>query len=117
MTNRTVTLPTSDHGPVTMPEPAWCAGHADHRPDSLRADLLHLGPDVRLTFRGRLLIDAGLVQSPYGIAPAPGISVHEVGPLNPREVYELAAALDSYADRLRDLADQLAAILAGGGGQ
>jgi hypothetical protein len=34
---------------------------------------------------------------------------------DPTDLYCLAVALDSYADRLRDLADELAAILAGGG--
>src|ERR1051325_5259239 len=28
----TVTLPTEDHGDVTLEEPSWCAGHADHGP-------------------------------------------------------------------------------------
>lgn len=26
MTDRTVTVLTTDYGPVTIPEPAWCAG-------------------------------------------------------------------------------------------
>ncbi|MEU5115118.1 hypothetical protein AB0G64_26875 [Streptomyces longwoodensis] len=34
---------------------------------------------------------------------------------DPAGLYALAASLDAHADQLRDLADQLAAILAGGG--
>ncbi|WP_408996320.1 hypothetical protein [Streptomyces ipomoeae] len=34
--------------------------------------------------------------------------------MNPVQLYSLAAALDSYADQLRGLADQLTAILTGG---
>ncbi|KUN95398.1 DUF6907 domain-containing protein [Streptomyces caeruleatus] len=119
---RSITLPTLDHGDVVLAEPSWCAGHADHRPDTARVEILHCGPDVELTFRGRTVMDASLVQSPFTTnnvpeldTPTPGISVGPIGrTLDPASVYELAAALDGYADRLRDLADQLARILAGG---
>ena len=78
-------------------------------------------PDI---FRGHRLMDAGLVQSPFvtndipelGNA-TPGVSVAPIGrTYDPVGLYDLAAALDGYADRLRDLADQLARILAGGEG-
>ncbi|MDX2946799.1 hypothetical protein PV383_38370 [Streptomyces caniscabiei] len=119
---RTITLPTLDHGDVTLTCPAWCAGHADHRPDTHRADILHKGPDVALTFHGGEVIAAGLAQSPFASPSTPdlggrtpGASVYPPGrTLDPVGLYGLAAALDSYADQLRDLADQLAAILAGG---
>ncbi|MGW0596130.1 DUF6907 domain-containing protein [Streptomyces sp. NPDC002776] len=120
---RTVTLPTIDHGPVTLPEPSWCIGHADDRPEH-RADILHRGPDVTLTFRGHHITDASLVLSPFSSidvpelgSSTPGVSVSLIArTLDPRGLYELAAALDGYADRLRDLADELAVILAGGEG-
>ncbi|MGY1499164.1 DUF6907 domain-containing protein [Streptomyces sp. QTS52] len=119
---RTVTLPTEDHGDVTLDEPAWCVGHPNHRPDDLRADILHSGPDVTLTFRGQHIADASLVQSPFSTAEipelcssTPGVSVHPLGrTLDPVQLYDLAATLDTYADRLRDLADQLHTILGGG---
>jgi hypothetical protein len=119
---RTITLPTEDHGDVTLPCPAWCIGHADHRPDSYRADILHKGPDITLTFRAAEVITAGLTQSPYATPGTPelggqtvGVSVYPPGrTLAPVGLYELAAFLDSYADRLRDLADQLDTILTGG---
>lgn len=120
---RTVTLPTIDHGDVTTPEPAWCIGHPNHRPDSYRADILHKGPDLTLTFRGTEVMVAGLAQSPYATYPdselggrTVGVSVYPPGrTITPVALYDLAAALDTYADRLRDLADQLHTLLAGGG--
>ncbi|WP_406489004.1 DUF6907 domain-containing protein [Streptomyces phaeochromogenes] len=123
MTERTVTLPTRDHGDVTLPCPSWCAGHADHRPYNYRADILHQGPDVTLTFRGHHIADASLVQSPFTetdvpelSSRTPGVSVSIIGrTLDPAGLYSLAASLDGYADQLRDTADQLSTILAGGG--
>lgn len=113
MTNRTVTLPTADHGDITLPEPAWCVGH-ESVPGDLRAEIFHQGPDVVLRFRGQFVSDAGLVQSPYAADPTPSISVSMLGrTLDPRGVYELAAELDRHADALRDLADQLSALLGG----
>lgn len=119
---RTVTLPTADHGDVTLPEPAWCAGHPNHRPDDLRADIHHAGPDVTLTWHGHHITDACIVQSPFTeidipelSSRTPGVSVSIMArTLTPVDLYDLAATLDSYADRLRDLADQLSAILGGG---
>jgi len=118
---RTVTLPTIDHGDVTLPEPSWCIGHADDRPDH-RADILHRGPDVTLTFRGHHITDACLVQSPFSTvdipelgSSTPGVSISVIArTLDPAGLYDLAAALDGYADRLRGLADELTEILAGG---
>lgn len=120
MTNRTVTLPTIDHGEVTLVCPPWCAGHADHRPDTHRADIIHNGPDISLAFHGVDLFTACLVQSPYATSsdpalggPTPGVSVSPPNrTLTPVDLYSLAAALDGYADRLRGLADRLDAILA-----
>lgn len=118
---RTIVLPTIDHGDVTIPEPAWCVGHTDHRP-GYRCDILHRGPDVALTFRGHWIGDATLVQSPFAQTsnpelggPTPGVSVSLIDrTLNPVGVYELATAIEEYAGRLRSLAYELAVILAGG---
>jgi hypothetical protein len=118
---RTVTLPTTDHGDVTVPEPAWCAGHTDHRPGP-RAEILHRGREISLAFRGAHITDAALVQAPFLPAgtpelggPTPGVSVDVVGlVLDPVGAYELAAALDLHAAALRALAYDLAVILAGG---
>ncbi|MDX2552772.1 DUF6907 domain-containing protein [Streptomyces stelliscabiei] len=122
---RTITLPTADHGPVTLDEPTWCMGHSHHDPNTERVDLIHSGPDIQLNFRYVTLLSACLVQSPYAGASqpslggrTPGVSVHPLGlTLDATQVYDLAARLDTFADRLRDLADQLAGIRAGGGGR
>lgn len=116
---RTITLPTADHGDVTLVCPAWCMGHTDHQPDTYRADILHSGPDTVLAFHGAELFTACLVQSPYATSsdpelggPTPGVSVSPPWrTLTPASLYSLAAALDGYADQLRDLADQLTVIL------
>jgi hypothetical protein len=118
----TITLATSDHGPVTLEEPTWCVGHADHRPDTARVDIAHCGPPVDCTFLGIEVFTAELVASPYSASTrpelggsTPGVSVWPLGrTLDPVQLYSLAAALDRYADELRGLADQLAAVLDGG---
>ncbi|MFE5139245.1 DUF6907 domain-containing protein [Streptomyces fagopyri] len=111
----TVTLPTSDRGDVTIPEPDWCNGV--HEGIHYFSDLGHDGPDVSLDFRGHRVMDACLTQSPFArrATRVPQISITVAGPaLDAAGVYEFAAALDRYADQLRDLAAQLDAIRGGG---
>ncbi|MFJ2741855.1 DUF6907 domain-containing protein [Streptomyces sp. NPDC087440] len=40
----TVTVHTVDHGPVTIPEPAWCLGV--HEAEAYRVDIEHQGVEV-----------------------------------------------------------------------
>ncbi|MFH9938523.1 DUF6907 domain-containing protein [Streptomyces murinus] len=116
---RMVTLATSDHRAVTLPEPSWCLGHALHDPETQYADIIHSSSDITLTFRHTALMTACLVQSPNATpgtaglgGPTPGVSVYPLGEtLGPAQLYELAARLDTYADDLRELADQLTRIL------
>ncbi|MGW3416482.1 DUF6907 domain-containing protein [Streptomyces phaeochromogenes] len=118
---RTVTVHTTDHGPITLVCPPWCIGQ--HEDGGYRADIIHIGPEITLAFHGIQLMDAGIVQSPHATlptpglgGPTPGVSVHPLGrTLDPVGLYSLAAALDGYSDELRGLAGQLDAILAGGG--
>lgn len=115
---RTVTLPTEDAGDVTLPEPAWCAGHPNPRPE-YRTDLTHYGPEYRLTFNGEPLYVLMLAQSPLSERASREICAYVeesgyTGSLDPAGLYDLAAALDSAADQMRAFADQLAAVLAGG---
>ncbi|MFC8866369.1 DUF6907 domain-containing protein [Streptomyces sp. NPDC057148] len=112
----TITLPTADHGDVTLPEPSWCAGHAHHDPLTERVDLTHSGPDAVLTFRGQPLSVASLAQHPLAeeASREPYASDLLYGrPLDARGLYAYAAAVEAYAGRLRALADQLLVILAG----
>lgn len=118
---RLITLPTADFGPVTVDEPSWCAGHQLHDPLTERADLMHSGPAVDLVHLGAALFSAELVQSPFAESSSPllggrtpGVSVWPLArTLDPAGLYALAANLDTYADRLRTLADQLGVILGG----
>ncbi|MEU6244803.1 hypothetical protein [Streptomyces sp. NPDC047024] len=115
---RTITVPTEDYGDVTLPEPDWCIGHADEQEHvGYRVDISHGGPDVELVFWGEALTYACLTQSPFA-EQAPrtiGVSVGLLKrTLTAVELYELAAAVDGYADRLRDLADKLDQLTDGG---
>jgi hypothetical protein len=118
MTDRIVTLQTADHGPVTLEEPAWCAGHQDHHPGTYRADLTHYGPEHRLTFNGVELFRLMLAQTPYADRASRDTCAYveqsgSTGSLTPAGVYDLAAALDHAADRMREFADRLAVLLDG----
>ncbi|MEU9656716.1 DUF6907 domain-containing protein [Streptomyces chartreusis] len=116
---RSITLPTIDHGDVTIPEPSWCAGHAHHDPQAVRDDLVHVGPMQLLIVDEWRLGIAFLFYAPYSGQQQPRAAVHlDYGSghagLIPADLYALAAAMDGGADKVRALADQLAAILAGG---
>jgi hypothetical protein len=115
-TPRTITIRTDDHGPVTVTCPTWCT--AQHEQGGYRADILHAGPDVALVFCGHDIGDASLAESPYAELPGGGlgVSVSLLGQtLNPVQLYDFAATLDTYADRLRDLADQLHTLISSEG--
>ncbi|MBP5915757.1 hypothetical protein F3K34_27225 [Streptomyces sp. LBUM 1486] len=119
---RLIALPTEDHGPITLPEPAWCRGHADHHPDTYRADLTHFGPEHRLTFNGEVLFRLMLTQTPCADRASREVCAYVeesgyTGSLDPAGLYDLAAALDGAADNMREFADRLAALLDGGEGR
>lgn len=45
MADRTVTVVTTDYGPITIPEPAWCT--SVYHPDGIaRAEISHSGPTI-----------------------------------------------------------------------
>lgn len=114
MNERTVNLPTIDIGPVTVPEPAWCAGHEPV--PQYRVDIHHMGPERPLTFQGEPLGSAYLVQAPYGAQtfrePLGHVSLMlEGASLDPAGLDELAAALVDHAATIRRLARELAVVL------
>ncbi|MCX4858969.1 DUF6907 domain-containing protein [Streptomyces canus] len=116
---RTIVLPTADHGDVTLTEPSWCRGHADHRPDTYRTDLTHYGAEHRLTFNGEELFRLILAQSPLSERASREVEAYVeesgyTGSLTPAGLYDLAAALDAAADNMRAFADQLTTLLDGG---
>ncbi|MFK0225881.1 DUF6907 domain-containing protein [Streptomyces sp. NPDC090303] len=117
--NRTITLATLDHGTVTVPEPGWCTGHADHRPCHL-VDLTHTGSEHRFAFDGDDLLVAMFSQHPHATQQRTGVLVEQTGwarTLDYAGLRQLAAALTVHAMHLRTLADQLAAIQAEEGGK
>ncbi|GAA1528415.1 hypothetical protein GCM10009730_42060 [Streptomyces albidochromogenes] len=64
MSARTVTVATSDHGDVTMPEPSWCDGL--HKTGGARSDLTHNGLPLEVAFNdGTVLAYGQLCQWPY----------------------------------------------------
>ncbi|MFE9736531.1 DUF6907 domain-containing protein [Streptomyces sp. NPDC006477] len=117
MTVRMISLPTIDHETVSLVEPSWCAGHANHVPE-YRVDLCHTGPEHDLTFDGAAFLTTALTQDPYAIDPErrrTGLYVEQAdfsATLDPAEVRQLAATLTVHAMHLRTLADQLTAIRA-----
>ena len=117
-TNRHVTLTTIDHGDITLPEPTWCTGHADHQPCQ-RVDLVHLGTEHHFSFDGDDLMVAMQAQYPYAVdaaRQAVGVFVEQAdyaSTLDYKGLRQLAAALTVHAMHLRTLAEQLAAICAG----
>lgn len=114
---RTVTVPTLDHGPVTLPEPAWCTGH-DDRPVEALVDVHHSGHEHVVHYGGGIELRAELVAYPYGSRPVP-VSLHvEVDTsdvtLDPPGLEAFATILDEQAAELRRLALRLAVLRAGG---
>ncbi len=114
--SRTATVPTIDHGPVTLPEPAWCIGH--HAQPEALADVHHTGPEHVVSYGGGITLRAELVAFPYGITPV-AVSVHlelhvpDVT-LDPPGLEGLASVLVEQAAELRRLALRLAVLRAGG---
>ncbi|MEU8711683.1 hypothetical protein [Streptomyces sp. NPDC048663] len=121
MHDRTVSLPTRDHGTVVLPEPSWCAGHADHHPTAFRADITHAGPEHHLTHHGEPVFTLVLTQHPYATMTAArsiglyvGVETFEGRTFTPAGVDALADSLAVHIDQLRAHARALAALLAGG---
>lgn len=115
---RPVTVPTIDHGPLSLTCPAWCAGH-DTRVPQYQADLSHNGAEHAFRFDGDQLFMAMLTQYPYGSGSRePGLYIEQTGfgrALDPAQLRQLAATLTVHAVHLRTLASQLDELLAGGG--
>ncbi|MDQ0795594.1 hypothetical protein [Streptomyces sp. B1I3] len=111
---RTVTVPTLDHGDITIPEPAWCTGHDGARPQ-YRSDTGHTGTAFPLVYEGAELGTAMLVQDPFAVHADRSIKIYvELGgngvSLDPVELETLANSLVGYSTTLRELALQLAVL-------
>lgn len=115
---RTVTVPTIDHGPITITCPPWCTGHAG-QPAQYRADLNHSGPEHAFNFHNDRVFTALLSQYPFGSGSREtGLHIEEAGfaaTLDPAGLRQLAATLTVHAAHLRTLAAELAVLLDRGG--
>ncbi|GAA3727494.1 DUF6907 domain-containing protein [Streptomyces tremellae] len=113
---RTVTVHTLDHGPVTLTCPTWCTG--EHEQGGYRADIEHIGPARLCTWRGYDIAIAELAQAPYGTLSHIRASV-DIGDmskaLEPDELRQLGAELIRYASELHALAAQLTDLRTRGG--
>ncbi|MGW3134374.1 DUF6907 domain-containing protein [Streptomyces sp. NPDC001139] len=117
---RTLTVPTLDHGAVTVTCPAWCAG--EHEPDGYRVDIVHVGAEQTLTLPVRgghaELLLVALEQRPFTEGwpgTEPFVSVGFGGDHHPAGVLALecmAIELERHAEALRDFARRLAVVLA-----
>ncbi|MGW3330270.1 DUF6907 domain-containing protein [Streptomyces rubiginosohelvolus] len=117
-TQRTVTVQTTDQGPVTVPEPSWCVGHAEQPVDAL-VDLGHRSTEHPL---GRPTDPVGIAlvsQYPHGNGPRDiGLFVEQTAlaiTLDPDAVRELADDYETAAAQLRRLADWVRILQAGEG--
>ncbi|MGW1799168.1 DUF6907 domain-containing protein [Streptomyces sp. NPDC001984] len=120
--NRTVTIPTIDHGDVVVTCPPWCT--AVHEPGGYRVDIMHSSDDRILTLPTRRahteLLTLALELRPFTErwpGTRPFVNVGFNGDHYPTRVAGLecmAIELERHAEQLRTYATRLALILAGG---
>ncbi|MFJ8309790.1 MULTISPECIES: DUF6907 domain-containing protein [unclassified Streptomyces] len=120
----TVTVPTSDHGPVTLTCPVWCAGH--EAAPKYRADLGHESVEhlleVQVEGEPVTLMTAVFERRPFATRP-PGTGIvlnleidGQFYPLDQAGVDEVAAAMETVTVDLRVLSRRLARYTAENGG-
>lgn len=110
-----MTVQTSDHGPVTVAEPAWCTG--EHVPGGFRVDIGHHSADAVMEFRGHTLLGVLLASYPFAERmPRGPLAVVELDDFqsftDPADLEALADALTAHAATIRAVASQLAELLA-----
>ncbi|GAA2972179.1 DUF6907 domain-containing protein [Streptomyces enissocaesilis] len=118
---RTVTVQTSDHGPVNIPCPHWCTG-AYHQEGGARVDITHTGPENELTVPTSSgptrLMATVLEQRPFTEgATGRGVFIDveidgEYHPTGPHGLDAMADALVENASILRAEARRLTTLLA-----
>lgn len=121
MTERTTSLALLYGATMTLPCPAWCAGHPyAQRPDH-PVDVMHESTDTELlvpSSRGEHgILGFGLAQAPYSPQdplPYGTVDLGGEGPvrLTPDEIRNLATALGEFTDLLRGFAGDLERVRA-----
>lgn len=120
MTGRTITVHTTDHGPVTVTCPGWCG--VVHEDGEAREDIVHESPDreFRVPVAGHpvLLLALSLEERPFTNLPpgtAPFMTVGDASgdwfPVDLAAVEDLADALERMAAEVRTAGRELAALL------
>ncbi|MDX2560485.1 hypothetical protein PV371_12615 [Streptomyces sp. TX20-6-3] len=117
MSGQTVTVYTSDHGPVTLPEPSWCLGQ--HSWETYQEDIEHQGPEtlalIPTLCHGEVpALAVSLMQRPFSPRESAVVATlhldgdwHE---LDSKGLDVAAALLVEHATALRHLARKLAAL-------
>lgn len=100
MSARTVTVATSDHGAVTLPEPSWCLG--EHPQGGHRSDVSHNGQPLEVAFDDGTVLASGLLcQWPYSVGDrAPYVAVQLDGvehEFDDADLQELARRMATFA--------------------
>ncbi|MEW2083498.1 hypothetical protein [Streptomyces sp. NPDC005283] len=119
----TVTVQTTDHGPVTLSCPAWCTGQY-HQQGGARVDITHTGPDEEILAPApggdAVLIRAALESQPFTLSPradqvlmAVEIDGESIA-FAPSDLERLADGLESAAPKVRQLAAELASVRGAG---
>lgn len=117
---RTVTVTTIDHGPVTVTCPTWCG--VQHENDGYRADIVHESPDrefrIPVTGHPVYLLALSLEERPFTDLPqgrAPFLTIGTADgdwhPADSAAVDQLADALAALAPEVRTAGRELAALL------
>jgi hypothetical protein len=119
ITPQTVTIPTCDHGVVTISEPDWCTGEL-HQPGGYRVDITHSSADDEFTVQTShgtaVLLRTCFQQYPFterspGIEPFLSVELEGLWyPIAPDEMCDIADGLARLADGIRAVADRFNAL-------
>ncbi|MDH6432616.1 hypothetical protein M2158_001093 [Streptomyces sp. SAI-144] len=114
---RTVAVNVFVHKALEIDEPDWCAGQHGELAQ-YKVDISHDGPEHVCAPDGRELFRAFLTQAPFSsVNRTIGLYVefaNLTGTCTPDEVAQLADDLNAAASQLRELGQELAAMLSGG---
>lgn len=113
---RTITIPTADHGDVTVTEPDWCT--ADHTFEGYREDIEHSGATTHLLIptecHGQVrALPVSFVWRPFSPTSdqiTAAIEMDQWHEFDPAGLHQVADALIEHATTLRVYARQLATL-------
>ncbi|MEW2177159.1 hypothetical protein AB0890_12620 [Streptomyces sp. NPDC005406] len=120
---RTITVPTADHGDVTVTEPDWCT--ADHTFEGYREDIEHSGATTYLAIHTEChgpthTLPVTFVWRPFSPTDAlikAAIETDQAHEFDPAGLDRAADALVEHARTLRVYARQLATLRAKAAGR